>query len=468
MGRVVVLEVNEVPPALLRWFADQDPSSAIAEVLRAGQLASTTVSDLGPQELYPSQTWASVATGVPYDKHGIYWYGDPKPAEYPLYWQVAARRRQVGIVGTLHSSPFDEQCTAPGLVFAVPDVFGSDSQTLPDSLRPMQAFNQSMTASNARAVASRSPARSYLSGLSAVPGSGLRPKTLTRLGLLASQVATGHRPKERLRTAQFVLLADVFERQLARRRPDLAVLFTNHVAAAMHRSWPASFPEDWEQPIRGPEWIAAYRDEIPFALSELDRVLARILRRCRAEGSTLVLISSMGQVGGGNVDQARDRTLVVSDPHAFAAALGMPDGLTLRAAMVPHLTYHFTDETAARVEAERLGSLTLAAGSLTIDRAGVSVTITYHLDDLDSGNGPDQRLVIDGTPHLLEDAGLDWVEVAEHKAGVHDAEGTLLVVNSPSVALPDQPVDYLDLAPALLIALGLDPLPHHRTPEITL
>ena len=462
MRPVIVIEANEVPPAILRWYAADHPESAIADALYAGTLGRTTVSDHGVQELYPSQTWASLATGVPYDKHGVYWYGDPKPAEFPLYWQAAAAERKVGVVGTLHSSPFDEQCTADGLVFAVPDVFGPDERTIPSSLEPLQAFNQQMTNRNARAVSSTTPIGDYAAGLRCLPGSGVRPATLARLAGIAGGVAAGRVAKERLRTAQFLLMADVFEAQVRATRPDLGVFFTNHIAAAMHRYWPASFPDDWEYPLHGPLWISKYEDEIPAAVRELDRMVARMLGWCRTNDATLVLVSSMGQVGGGKADAGGSRTLVAKDPASFGAVLGMPTDLELRSSMVPHLTYHFGDEAEAIAEAERLNQLSLAAGNLTIDRSGVAVTITYHLDDVG------EELVIDGRSHDLDAAGLVWLEVSEHKAGTHDDIGSLLVVNSPSANVPDEPVDYLDIAPAVLIALGMDPLPHHREPQVTL
>ena len=463
MRPIIVIEVNEVPPAILRWYADRRPRSAIAEAIAQGTLGETVVSDQGVQELYPSQTWASLATGVPYEKHGVYWYGDPKPAEFPLYWQAAAAERRVGIVGTLHSSPFAEQCTAPGLAFAVPDVFGPDAKTIPTTIEPLQDFNQRMTNQNARAVTSTTPVADYVCGLRALPGSGLRPTTLARLAALAGGVAVGRLAKERLRTAQFMLMADVFDHQLRRSTPDLAVLFTNHIAAAMHRYWPASFPNDWPEPLHGPAWVSRYQNEIPAALDELDRLLGRLMAWCRQSDATLVIISSMGQVGGGGADSGGNRTLVVRDPQLFGAALGLPDGLTPRSAMVPHLTYHFEEESLAAAEAERLATLSLRRGDLTIDRSGVAVTITYHLDAV-----TDDQLVIDGTSSPLAAAGLEWLEVSEHKAGTHHEIGSLLVVNSPSVVLPDEPIDYLDVAPAILIGLGMEPLPHHQDPQFTL
>ena len=88
-----------------------------------GLVGSTNVTDDVPREIYPSQTWASLGTGAPFSDHRVYWYGDPKPPDFPFYWQAAAAHRTVGLVGVLHSSPLSEQCADPNVLFALPDAF---------------------------------------------------------------------------------------------------------------------------------------------------------------------------------------------------------------------------------------------------------------------------------------------------------------------------------------------------------
>ena len=218
-ARLMVIETNEIPLSLMRWYAATRPTSSIARLLADGSVGQTQVFEEGGRELYPSQTWATLATGVGYEKHGVYWYGDPKPAEFPLYWQHAALHRSVGILGTLHSSPLKDQADQPGIRFALPDAFASDSEALPRSLSALQSFNLAMTRSNSRAVASRLPLNDYARGLTVLPTAGLRPKTMAGLGALAAGVAAGRVPKERLRTGQFLMLADVVLEPSRRSRP---------------------------------------------------------------------------------------------------------------------------------------------------------------------------------------------------------------------------------------------------------
>lgn len=460
MRRAVVIEINEIPLRVLEWFASSNPNSTIARLLATAAVGSTVISDDPPRGLYPSQSWATLSTGLPFAKHEVYWYGDPKPADFPLYWQAIAEYRSVGVFGALHSSPMGN-FTEPGYRFFVPDVFSENADVIPTSLAPLQQFNLRMTKENGRAVASSTPALDYLDGVRALPGSGLRPNTFMRLAKLAGDVATGRASRERLRTAQFLLLADAFEAQLNAMHPDLAVFFTNHVAAAMHRYWPASFPHDWPEPPNGPEWISQFEDEIPAALRALDRFLERILTWCDTNDRALVLMSSMGQVGGGEVIKGGDRSLVAKDPLCFAAALGIDQSVRLRSSMVPHLTFEYGSVAQAKTEQQRLTQVKIENCELLIDRSGSAVTVTYLLD-----NAGDQ-ITIDGEVFPVSAVGLQWVAVSEHRAGVHDPMGTLIVANSPGAVIGSA-TDVRQIAPALLAMLGVPSLPHHDQPSIRL
>ncbi|MEL6985504.1 MAG: hypothetical protein AAFO29_23940, partial [Actinomycetota bacterium] len=134
--RLVVVEANEVPLRVVEDLAGRGRAPFFGKLLDEGTLIETEVDEVIPKELYPSQTWASLNTGVPWSEHGIYWYGDRKPAEFPLYWQLAATEgRSVGLVNTLHSSPLSEQCAQGDYRFVIPDCFAVDDATLPSSYR---------------------------------------------------------------------------------------------------------------------------------------------------------------------------------------------------------------------------------------------------------------------------------------------------------------------------------------------
>ena len=461
MDRIIVYEANEVPERVLRWYARAHPNSAIATLLDRGGFASTVNSDeLVDRELYPSQTWATAATGVPYDKHGIYWYADPKPVDLPLYWQSAARYRSVGVVGTLHSSPLSASAGLENLKFCVPDIFADSSETIPAHLEGVQRFSMTMANQNARSVGSRWPILGYLRGLAGVLRAGVSPSTLARLGSIAVAVASKRIPKERLRTAHAVLMFDVFERQVKQHDTDLAVFFSNHVAAAMHRFWFASFPDDWADELYDRAWVERNLGELPAAVSELDRQLGRLLRICERTGRRLVVISSMGQHGGEPLRDKSDRVFVVRQPAPFLAAIGVPPEAKERAAMVPQLSAEYVSSDAAVVDKSRIEA---AFPQLLVDCAGPVVTITYDLPVNEDGRVQLGSEMVD--PASI---GGEAIEVEEHRNGMHHPIGVLLS-SAPFAENPgDTPVDTLALAPALLAALSVPLEPHHIAPQLVL
>lgn len=460
---IVVIEANEVPPKVISWYADNFPSSNIAKLIREGQFGKTEVRETIHPEIYPSQTWASLGTGVPYKSHSVYWYGDPKPKEHPFYWQLAAEAdRQVGLVGTLHSSPMETQCKGDRFAFAVPDSFAETALTKPESIQKVQSFNLKMTKANARVVATTRPSLEYASsGISAFRN-GLRPTTAARLAATVTNVSLSRVPKERLRTAQFDLLSDLHMRLTRSYSPDLSILFTNHIAAAMHRYWYATFPDDWDEELYDESWVALHRDEIPQAMHSLDRSLGRILQWCKANERTLLIISSMGQVGGVETHVDQDKALVVVDAKRFITGLGVPGEFSVGNNMVPNITLTFASEDEASKAIDHIRLREFGEMVLTVDRNGPTVTLTYRLD---SSTG---QIRIDDRSVGVDQLGIEIKEITDHRCGTHDPIGSLVVWNSPTVELNPLGVDYLEIAPAILQSLDVLPSEHHVSPTFVL
>ena len=465
--RVVVVEVNEIPRRVLHDVAAMGRAPFIGRLLEGDQVVDTVVSERLPREMYPSQTWASLNTGVPWRDHRIWWYGDPKPAAFPLYWQVAARSgRSVGLVGTLHSSPLSTQCAEGDYRFVIPDCFAVDSDTLPQRYQPFQSLNLRLTRANSRKSDLGLVGSEVGRGVKALAGLGLSGTTVARLGRLAADVATGRAPRERVRSAQFLILADVFMRMLADEAPDLVVMFTNHVAAAMHRYWYAFYPDDFDVEHYSAAWVARHCDEIPTAVEMLDGFLARLDVWCRRNERTLVLVSSMGQGPSRDLESDQSHDVVIVDPAAFLAAVGvdatpMP---VVRGSMAPNLTLECESIEAAQRLEMRLSEVGGGHHRWWVDRVDTVVTLTYGATVIDS-----RTVLLDGHRVDAAASGLEVHEVDDHSSGRHIPEGVVAVANSPSFKQPaDGTVDYLDFAPAMLDLLGVARLDHHQVPQLHL
>ena len=461
MRRLFVLELNEVPLRLLRWHAERRPESAIAQLLAHSEIGQSVADEPLPRELYPSQSWASLAMGVPFSEHGVFWYGDPKPEEFPLYWQAAASAGlTTGIVGTLHSSPQAKMAASDSMLFAVPDAFASEPSTIPARLSRLQEFSLDMTRANSRVVVDTSPWRSYASAVGGLVQAGLSVHTARRLARLAVDVGRAKVPRERLRVGQFHLWADQFDRLARKQDADLSVLFSNHVASAMHRYWFTVFPDDWDEPVYDEAWVRRFEHEIPYALESVDIWLSRWMEWVQDTDRTLLVLSSMGQTGGAPVDTSETEAIVVTDAARFAEALSLPR-VHVGNGMVPQVSFVLDSPAAAESEAQRLRELSISGRTLGADVSDATLTISYSCL-----NGLPEKFQIGDVWVSRSEAGLSTVEVSEHRAAIHDPLGSVIVYNSPTASLPADPFNYLTIAPAILQSLGLEALEHHVETEV--
>ena len=459
--KLVIVEVNEIPRRVVEDVADTGRAPFLARLLADGAVAETVVDTPDALELYPSQTWASLNTGVGYEKHGVYWYGDPKPEDYPFYWQLAASAgRSIGLVNTLHSSPVLERCGQGDVRFAIPDCFSSDPTTIPAYLTGFQAANASLTAANGRTAGlGRAPAAA-VGLIRALPRLGLRPRTAADLAALVAGVATGRVPRERLRTGQFLLMQDLFSHLLGRESPDLGIMFTNHVAAAMHRYWYASYPDDFSSEHYDRSWIARYHDEIPNAVAVLDRYLRRLYEWCVITDRTLLVLSSMGQGPSRGLQSDGGLEAVVTDPLRFLRGLGIEADFEILGSMVPQITVECRTEAAAAEVAGRLANVDIGQVFWDVDGSDTVVTLTYHLTPVSNDS-----VRIGGSRRNAEDLGVQIHQVDDHSSGRHVPEGLLAVANSPRFKPPSGGLAAAaEVAPAILAHLGVEPAAHHIEP----
>jgi hypothetical protein len=462
--RLLVIEANEVPLRVLRTAVDVGRAPNIARVLARGTVLETEVREDLPRQPYPSQTWASLSTGVPWERHGVWWYVDHKTPEFPLYWQAAAAAgRSVGLVGSLHSSPLASQCPGPAYRFVIPDSFAADAETVPATYRAFQRFNLRMTRRNSRTSRLRFEAGDA-GVLAVVPRLGLRAATLREVARTVAMVKAKRIPAERLRSVQTMVLSDLFFHLTARHDPDLAVLFTNHVAAAMHRYWYALYPHDFDQEHYDEGWVTEHRDEIPAAVELLDGIIERAADLAERTDRTLVLVSSMGQGPSPVLDATTTSEAVIRRPEEFLAAVGVTGPYTVVGSMHPQLSVQFRSGQDARAAVDTLSGDRIAFKSRLLDVRDRTVTLTYELEDRHG------ELIVDGRPTDPARLGVHVEVVRDHSSGRHTPFGSLIIHNSPEGRPPVSAgaVDALEFAPALLRHLGLEPLPHHIEPTFRL
>ena len=468
--KVVILEVNEVPLRIFRHYAELRPSSAVARVLERGLSIETLADDVAPDFLYPSQTWASLNSGAPYDTHQVHWYNDSKPSEYPMYWRrLAGAGCRVGLVGSLHAAPLSEYDN-PNVDFLIPDCFAEDSTVKPGYFEAFQRFNLRASAGSARVAQVSASPRELLACAASMPRLGIRLNSVITSVSTVAGALSGRVNRERIRSLQFVLFADIFQNLVRKHDPDLAILFTNHVAATMHRYWYALFPEDYTERVYDDEWVQRYRDEILVAMDLLNDNLERLIRFVEASGRMLVIVSSMGQCA--NPELTREYRIERSVDYRLDnvnalinAIISRPHEYEVMQAMVPQYTLKFTSCEAARNFADDVTETVATSEGiyLVLDCSDDRVTLTTSPDTKGESD-----VKLRGRSYKHEQLGFRRFPVEDHHSGHHDPSGSLLIYNSRSARSGSAQINYLEFAPAMLNHFGIEPGAYMRCPTFRL
>jgi len=469
--KVFVLEVNEVPLRVFRQFAALRPGSHIDQMMESSQVMETLAQDVDETFLYPSQTWASLNTGAPYGNHKIHWYNDPKPEEYPLYWKTAAEKGvSVGTVCTLHSSPAETYAASnDNFKFVIPDCFAADSYTKPKYFEPFQSLSLKAVAANSRATSLRTPMRESAQALLNAPRYGIRMRTMTDGAALVVNILRKKVNRERLRNLQFPLLADIFTHLFQKHDPELAILFTNHVAANMHRYWYGLFPDDYEAEIYDRKWLEKYSGEINAAVDLLDDYVGRFMRLAKEKDRILIVVSSMGQKANQKLTpEYRKQHSVdyrLEDVEKFVGRMTKNSySFKVESAMVPQYSLAFRNEAEATSAAAEMRAIqsALKGINLTLDQNKEIVTISALLIQTAT------EFSVNGEPLSHKELGFLRLEVEDHHSGCHTPEGSLIIYNSRTSKASKPAVNYLEYAPALLKHFGIAPLPYMMEPTFSI
>jgi hypothetical protein len=501
MNHVILLEINEVPNAVIDAYAFQSPF--MARFLRESDRYTTICAD--QIQLDPWIAWPTFHRGVPDTVHGLLRLGQdtsPIDAAYPPVWRLLKDEGiSVGVCGSLFSSSEPDQSQYQ---FMIPDVFSSHAKVTPKSLETFQAFNLAMT----RASARNADEGIVSGGRRAVASLALRgwlhPGTMIRVANQLVSENFDHKRVSRRRNIQSELYGDVFCSLLEKQLPQFSTYYTNNVAAAMHRFWSASFKDTSVNKARlKSDWMDAYSDEVFVALRSVERVLRRVLAKSGPD-ITVVLASAIGQEEIPAENHNQFVTIVEPDTFIGVMLEGSNGGLyRLLPAMVPDFTFRFDSardaelvcgrlrtfavgdsmalETLERMSAKELvgNGTPLAHIKHRYETAGhFKFPITFARSDrntvhvslqIDDYSGPaeaklDKRVV------AFDAIGLGTIQHDEavNCTAQHCAEGSL-VVHRPGVAKGSdfKVVSSLDFTPSLLKHFGIE-RPSHLLGEPTI
>ena len=460
--KVILFELNEVPPRILDAFCHTYPESTFARMLPLSVRADTNNEDNVP--LSPWITWPTLHRGVTHERHGIGHLGQPLGeinTAYPSLWAIAAAAgAKVGVGGSLHSYPVPQD--RENYAFYLPDTFAPDSQAFPESLEAFQAFNLAMVADSTRNVSTKINVGMAARMLPHLSGLGFGAGTAGAIvkQLLSERMRTER--KVRRRTLQAMLAFDAFMAHLGAMKPAFTTFFTNHVASAMHRFWGATYPDEFEKLDYDQAWIKTFGAKIDAAMWEADVMLRRLKAFVDSDSDyALVVASSMGQAACSGV--AMHNQLAIFDMEKFFAAAGVPAGTwARRPAMHPHYSFEVRPEQAGIFE-EGLRRMTdalnrMAAAKdykdISYERRGDFFHLALDLYNLEAGR---DRLPFGETSMPLSDAGLSLLETDFQQGctGYHVPEGVVFVYGAQIGAKSMGSISTCDIAPSILAMMDI-------------
>lgn len=431
MSRIFALELNEIPPGLLEEFIENFPDSNLAKIQKFAEIKHTIADDIPEEDLYPSQSWASLNSGVPFKTHKVKWYNDSKE-NCPQIWDRLATKHSVGVVNCIHSSDYQNN-----FKYYIPDPYKKNSKTIPKKYEGFQTFKINQVFKSGRVSKVGFGPSDFLSLLSFA-----KDISLSTYFEAAKTLVTRKKGKpERLRNIEFLLHADLYLK-LLNTNADINVFFTNHVASQMHRYIGAHYPNQDIIDSFGESWIQNFSDEITYSLKLFDKFLGKLLKKADLEKDVITISSSMGQKPKYiSTSRARDtKVIYVNKPEVFwSLLLGERFEYAIEGAMVPQLTLKMGGEDAIAA-AKYLESVKCENITFEIDVNSNRLTTTARITA--------ETVHIDGKKYSISEIGATYSCNDLPNTGVHSKEGIFWVASQSKAVSPGSKaaINYLEYA----------------------
>jgi hypothetical protein len=463
--RVVMFEVNEISWELMQPWLDQGELPHFQKLRESGSWGQTQA-DERPPLLDPWITWTTVYTGVPQSEHGMEFLEQPpETVRAKRIWDLVNEAgKKVGVFGSVSSWP-------PPKVdgFFVPGSFSPDSQTYPDSLRPIQDLNLRYTRAHAPGAQQPGFASMIVAGIK-LWKHGLKIRTAwTILRTLLEARRHPERGWKKVSLQPVVNMA-FFRRLYRRARPDFATFHTNHVAHYQHRFLRAYKPELFPD-ATDPEERRRFGDAIRYGYLVADRLLGQLISLCdRHQDLVLCVASSMGQKPWipERYGKVAPPTCRLRSIERLLDILEINKRCEYYATMAPQWNLRIPDDdlrraTIRHLEAARYQPIDKPMYSaLEVKDCIVLTPVSHHgLGEMTSCCFPS----LGGAPSLpFEELVIQADET--RKSGCHDPTG-MLSLYGPPIRRGEYlgEVNNLDIAPTLLSIMGL-PVPAYMNGRV--
>jgi hypothetical protein len=435
---LLLIEFNELSPALLRRFMDEGLLPNF-RAFHEASVAFTTDAGEGPPNLEPWIQWPTVHSGMPYAEHGVYHLGDGRRLRARCLAEVLSDAGvPVGVFGSMN--------TNYGRLngYVVPDPWDRAGAAHPDWLMPLYRVVARQVQESSRAGAGSwrdLPAFAWFlatHGLSA----GTAAAVATQLARERLDPGLRWRRPMLLDRLQY----DVFRCLNRRLGVRFATFFCNSTAHFQHYHWRNLEPGRFPVPPPATDHPSLH-DAIPEGYRAMDRLLSRFLRDY--PDALLVLCTALSQ------QPWVETTKCTFRPRRFETFLRFArvgvDTSAVKPVMAEQFHVECPSSEAAEQAEERFRDLVVDEQPLmVVKREGTGVFAGCRLNDTAVLDRPVTRRS-DGARERFGDL---FYMIHTMRSGRHHPDGVLWFRTGRHRVVADR-VPLTDVAPTVLAHFGV-------------
>jgi hypothetical protein len=449
MNEIIVLELNEVNPGILKRMTEMNLLPNFSKLMKTHSIVNTIATETY-EKLEPWIQWVTVHTGKPQSEHGAFNLSDGQHSSVTQIWDVLEQQNiACGVVSAMNA-----RRGAIKKGFFIPDPWSIADDSFPESANSIYKFLAQRVQSHNTSLDEGMSKVSFAMDLLRL---GVSPLVVLRLGMAYLNAKLNRRNKWKLAAALDRFLFSLTLRLKRQRRTQYTSVFLNSVAHYQHHYWTRHDIEHWR-----PRYPALFKrnnpidasnlsigdDPVSYGMRSFDRIVGEAMKHYAPE--SILILTGLSQVPFEGYEDGRGFYLYRPYDHSkLFDALGIKRQ-RVAPLMSRDVMLYFDDLRECQQAMARLEGATVNKQKLfqvcpqSDNRLFVKVDFTF-----ESQQG-DLIVTADGLmPPLLF---ADYFQLITFKTGHHSPEGIALVPNAlVGTKMQREPMP-LEHTPALLFA----------------
>jgi hypothetical protein len=352
MGRLIVLEFNELTPSLVTRFMQAGQLPSFSKLFSESHTFISDAEEHAPN-LEPWIQWVTVQTGLSFAEHGVFDLGDGHKLTAPRVWDLASDvGRKVWVCGSMNAGR-----RGPVKGYILPDPWSVGFEPYP--AREFDAYFKFVSSHVQEYTRDQVPLSraDQLDFMRFMARRGLSMRTVSTILLQLARERSGRNRWKRA-TILDRLQWDLFRWYYRDFQPDYATFFLNSTAHFQHFYWRNMDPESFvAKPSRDDQ--AEHGEAILYGYQQMDQLIKECLELAGVD-VTVMLCTGLSQQpcltyeGTGGKKEYR-----MNDPDALLRFVGVTEPYRYEPVMAEQFWLRFNSDAAAADAERRLAGLSI-------------------------------------------------------------------------------------------------------------